>query len=47
MILEKDFEDFVKYLNKHAVEYMVVGVVQDFGLKSLGLTKRDFLTREV
>jgi len=44
MILEKDFEDFVKYLNKHAVEYMVVGVVQDFGLKSQGLTKRDFLT---
>lgn len=25
MILEKDFEDFIKYLNKHQVEYMVVG----------------------
>lgn len=25
MILERDFEDFVKLLNKHAVEYMVVG----------------------
>jgi predicted nucleotidyltransferase len=25
MILEKDFEDFVKLLNKHKVKYMVVG----------------------
>ncbi len=25
MTLAKDFEDFVKLLNKHAVEYMVVG----------------------
>lgn len=25
MILEKDFEDFVRLLNKHKVEYMVVG----------------------
>ncbi|CAL1516289.1 nucleotidyltransferase [Chitinophaga sp. MM2321] len=25
MILEKDFEDFVKLLNKHEVKYMVVG----------------------
>lgn len=25
MILEKDFEDFIKLLNKHEVKYMVVG----------------------
>lgn len=25
MILEKDFEDFVKLLNKHKVKYMIVG----------------------
>jgi predicted nucleotidyltransferase len=25
LILEQDFEDFVKLLNKHGVEYMVVG----------------------
>ena len=25
MILERDFEDFVKLLNRHAVKYMVVG----------------------
>ena len=25
MILEKDFEDFVRLLNKHKVDYMVVG----------------------
>ena len=25
MTLEKDFEDFVAFLNKHHVEYMIVG----------------------
>jgi hypothetical protein len=25
MILEKDFEDFIKLLNKHQVKYMIVG----------------------
>ena len=25
MILAKDFEDFVRLLNRHGVEYMVVG----------------------
>ena len=76
MILAKDFEDFVTLLNRHKVEYMVVGgyalafhgkprhtgdldiwinvseknalsmlkVISDFGLKSLGFEKEDFLT---
>ncbi|SDX62764.1 hypothetical protein SAMN05444410_1228 [Hydrobacter penzbergensis] len=25
MILEKDFEDFIRLLNQHHVDYMVVG----------------------
>ncbi|HKG08120.1 MAG TPA: nucleotidyltransferase [Pedobacter sp.] len=76
MTLAEDFEDFIKLLNLHGVEYMVVGgyalafhgkprhtgdldiwinisednalrmlrVVNDFGLKSLGFSKSDFLT---
>ena len=76
MTLAKDFEDFVKLLNRYRVEYMVVGgyalafhgkprhtgdldiwinvseknalrmlkVISDFGLKSLGFEKTDFLT---
>ena len=75
MTLARDFEDFVKLLNKHKTAYMVVGgyalafhgkprhtgdldiwikvsnsnaakmlrVVKDFGLGSLGFTKKDFL----
>jgi hypothetical protein len=76
MTLAHDFEDFVKLLNQHKVEYMVVGgyalafhgkprhtgdldiwinvseknatqmlkVINDFGLKSLGFEKEDFMT---
>ncbi|MES2828086.1 MAG: nucleotidyltransferase [Bacteroidota bacterium] len=76
MTLAEDFEDFIKLLNQHHVEYMVVGgyalafhgkprhtgdldiwinvseenanrmlqVICDFGLKSLGFQKEDFLT---
>jgi hypothetical protein len=40
MTLAQDFEDFVKLLNKHQVDYMVVG---GYGLASLGLTKSDFM----
>jgi predicted nucleotidyltransferase len=75
MTLARDFEDFVKLLNQHKVEYMVVGgyalafhgkprhtgdldiwiniseknaklmlkVLKDFGLSSMGFTKEDFL----
>ena len=75
MTLARDFEEFVKLLNKHKTAYMVVGgyalafhgrprhtgdldiwidisnsnatkmlrVVKDFGLGSLGFTKKDFL----
>lgn len=75
MILAKDFEDFVTLLNRHQVEYMIVGgyalalhgkprhtgdldiwinisaenaalmiqVIEDFGMASLGLTEKDFL----
>lgn len=75
MTLAKDFEDFLELLNKHKVEYMVVGgyalafhgkprytgdldiwinitsenallmvqVVKEFGMQSLGLEEVDFL----
>jgi hypothetical protein len=74
MKLEKDFADFIEFLNKHQVEYMVVGgyalafhgeprttgdmdiwidfsdanaekmvtVMNEFGMASLGFTKKDF-----
>ncbi|MBI3586876.1 MAG: hypothetical protein HY088_07095 [Ignavibacteriales bacterium] len=75
MRVEKDFEEFIKLLNKHKVEYLVVGAyavafhghprntgdidifinsnesnatkllraLKDFGFKSLGPKKEDFL----
>jgi predicted nucleotidyltransferase len=77
MTLSKDFTDFVVLLNKHKVNYMVIGgyalafhgkprhtgdldiwidlsdanaqkmigVVNDFGMSSLGLEKADFLQK--
>jgi len=79
MTLEKDFEDFVALLNKHHVDYMIVGgyalafhgkprhtgdldiwidisdknaikmteVIADFGMRSLGIEKEDFLKKGI
>jgi predicted nucleotidyltransferase len=79
MTLEKDFEDFVALLNKHHVDYMIVGgyalafhgkprhtgdldiwidisndnaekvtaVIADFGMRSLGIEKEDFLQKGI
>jgi predicted nucleotidyltransferase len=77
MTLDKDFEDFIILLNKHGVDYMIVGgyalafhgkprhtgdldiwinlstenadkmvdVLNEFGMKALGLQKEDFLQK--
>ncbi len=79
MRVEKDFEDFIKLLNKHNVSYLIVGayalalfaaprntgdidifiersednakkilnVLKEFGFQSLGLTKKDFISKNM